>query len=565
MNNLKTILVSAVVLFLTASMAMTQYVYNYQAVYPHNYGNFTTKNYTLAKEFKNQGYLMAAHTRLPSGVTALSGIKLDNNFNLSFNRAYQIPNVKRSSIISHDVIGTSDGGYAVCGMLYDGKMHNAFIAKFDGKFGFQWIRKYPGISNLYSIIEIQTKAKIKQKYIAVGEQVFKGYGSAVLLCVNVSGFPIWERRPASPGKSDRLQFRDVIQLKNSISPVNYLGFAAVGNSRTQPGNNNDVLLSHFDVNGNVNYTQVYGIPNNEKVTYLEQGMGIAEGVKSDLIITGRTQCRYTKEPKRLWDDVLLFSVKSYNGGINWIKRYDMAKSSNRMETGQAVTLRKDEIYVSGYYHGYVFNPDGSYDAFVFKTKVDGSPIQNRIFGDKNYDLAFTVMNNVKYDGIIAAGFSNSFLNTKGYSPYVIETYDKTKKRCHDLITKLPTYKMEMKQWKLKHFKLETKIEKLELWPAKVPVHHKVICPKIPIPIPVPKSAEIEEIATDGVQIYPTIANSHLNVKGVDAGMQYTIFNVSGKLISNGILENSHINIEDLAKGIYIIKMNNQAVKFIKSH
>ena len=549
-------------MFTAATFA--QYVYNYQAVYPHFYGEYNTKNYTFAKEFKNKGYLIAAHSQIPGGSLALSGIKLDDNFNIDFNRAYVIPNMDNASIITHDAKGTSDRGYVICGTLNIPNGRYAFIAKFDAKFGFQWLRYYPRISCFYSITEVTSYNDIKQKYVAVGDYNGYNYANGVILCTNDTGIPVWERRTASPGKSDRLDYRQVIQLKNTFSPVKALMFAAVGNSYTQPNSDQDVMLSYFDINGNVLYTQIYGIPNNQKVSYQEQGFGIAQGLKGDLFITGKTRAQYTNYPNVLWDDVLLFSVTAYNGNLLWAKHYDMPKSMNRGEFGQKVLVKKEELYVSGFYTGYLFNPNGSYDAFVFKTKYNGNPIENRIFGDKDVDYVSTIMNNIKNDGVIAAGFSSSFLGTNRYSPYVIETYDITKKRCHDVITKLPMKEYKLDRTKIRYSKVKTPVEKLPLKEIKMPVDHKVICPKISLPIiPIAKSALNESTNGAEIRVYPTVANTHLNIEGANEGASYAIHSISGKMVTESNWSGAEIDISDLTNGVYILRIENQAIKFIK--
>ena len=46
--------------------------------------------------------------------------------------------------------------------------------------------------------------------------------------------------------------------------------------------------------------------------------------------------------------------------------------------------------------------------------------------------------------------------------------------------------------------------------------------------------------------------------------KYDIYNITGMQILSGILNAEEINVSNLSKGIYLIKIGNSTVKFIKN-
>lgn len=91
-------------------------------------------------------------------------------------------------------------------------------------------------------------------------------------------------------------------------------------------------------------------------------------------------------------------------------------------------------------------------------------------------------------------------------------------------------------------------------------------------LPLPVTVEFEGTKTGGVGIhdanvekpkvyYNSITNS-LIVKSAE-NQKYDIYNVTGMHILSGILNTDNINVSNLSKGIYLIKIGNSTVKFIK--
>jgi hypothetical protein len=68
-----------------------------------------------------------------------------------------------------------------------------------------------------------------------------------------------------------------------------------------------------------------------------------------------------------------------------------------------------------------------------------------------------------------------------------------------------------------------------------------------------------------VKIYPNPSSDFIQVSGIIEEEKYKIFDIIGKEISNGIISNNKaVNIQNLTKGIYLLKFDNgNTIKFIK--
>jgi hypothetical protein len=76
---------------------------------------------------------------------------------------------------------------------------------------------------------------------------------------------------------------------------------------------------------------------------------------------------------------------------------------------------------------------------------------------------------------------------------------------------------------------------------------------------------VEKISDVGLQIYPNPAFTQLHVKfDSQEPANYNIYSIIGQIILQGkVQDNSSINIESLAKGMYYLKIADKTVKFVK--
>ncbi|HEX8561345.1 MAG TPA: T9SS type A sorting domain-containing protein [Flavobacterium sp.] len=83
---------------------------------------------------------------------------------------------------------------------------------------------------------------------------------------------------------------------------------------------------------------------------------------------------------------------------------------------------------------------------------------------------------------------------------------------------------------------------------------------------IPTNLALDQHSKNTVQLYPNPANEVLNIGGDYNAASYQIYDSTGKLISNGVINaESTIDVSQLQTGMYFIKLDSAAaVKFLKS-
>jgi len=81
-------------------------------------------------------------------------------------------------------------------------------------------------------------------------------------------------------------------------------------------------------------------------------------------------------------------------------------------------------------------------------------------------------------------------------------------------------------------------------------------------------AGLDDFSAAAVKLYPNPVSSVLHLQGDNlTASEYAIYNVAGKLVAQNKISDSNdirINVENLQQGLYLIKINNQYLKFIRN-
>lgn len=72
---------------------------------------------------------------------------------------------------------------------------------------------------------------------------------------------------------------------------------------------------------------------------------------------------------------------------------------------------------------------------------------------------------------------------------------------------------------------------------------------------------VEELDITSVYIYPNPVVNTLSIQGVDENTSLEVYNLTGKSIIN--TKGTELDVTSLNEGTYILRINNQYVKFIK--
>lgn len=73
--------------------------------------------------------------------------------------------------------------------------------------------------------------------------------------------------------------------------------------------------------------------------------------------------------------------------------------------------------------------------------------------------------------------------------------------------------------------------------------------------------DVEELDITSVYIYPTPVVNTLNIQGVDENTALEVYNLTGKSVLKD--KGTELDVTSLVQGTYILRINNQYVKFIK--
>lgn len=71
------------------------------------------------------------------------------------------------------------------------------------------------------------------------------------------------------------------------------------------------------------------------------------------------------------------------------------------------------------------------------------------------------------------------------------------------------------------------------------------------------------IESNSLSVYPNPAGNTLHIKGNGSNVSARIHDLTGKTVLSRVLSESEIDVSELSRGVYFLKINNQTVKFIK--
>ena len=75
------------------------------------------------------------------------------------------------------------------------------------------------------------------------------------------------------------------------------------------------------------------------------------------------------------------------------------------------------------------------------------------------------------------------------------------------------------------------------------------------------ATDVEELDITSVYIYPNPVVNTLSIQGVDENTSLEVYNLTGKSVLKN--KGTELNVTSLTQGTYILRTNNQYVKFIK--
>ena len=77
-----------------------------------------------------------------------------------------------------------------------------------------------------------------------------------------------------------------------------------------------------------------------------------------------------------------------------------------------------------------------------------------------------------------------------------------------------------------------------------------------------KTASVETSSVNSIKVYPNPVSSEITLERLTRSMNYEIHTITGQLVKSG-KTSQKINVENLQTGLYILKLENVSVKFVK--
>jgi aminopeptidase N len=75
---------------------------------------------------------------------------------------------------------------------------------------------------------------------------------------------------------------------------------------------------------------------------------------------------------------------------------------------------------------------------------------------------------------------------------------------------------------------------------------------------------VQDVTKDQFALYPNPVKNELYLKGMDKSKDFKIYSAEGRLIKTGIYQlNKSINVSELIPGVYVFKIEDRNIKFVK--
>jgi predicted secreted protein len=277
---------------------------------------------------------------------------------------------------AHELVETSDGGYALTGTLRTAENFDFWLVKTDAYGNMMWSQTYGGPNIDQALAMVQTS---DGGYALAGYTESFGSGSydCWLIKTDVDGNMIWNKTYGGEGG----------EVASSLVETSDGGYALGGQTSSEDGF--DFLLIKTDSYGNMEWNQTYGD------TGWDKAYSLVETPDGGFALAGSTNSFGAGSY-----DAWLVKTDS-NGNMQWNQTYggpDWDEAQSLVETsdrGFALAGRTKSFGA------------GDYDFWLVKTDAHGDMEWNQTYGESNIDQALAIVQ-TSDDGFALAGKTKSF-------------------------------------------------------------------------------------------------------------------------------------------------------------
>jgi hypothetical protein len=280
--------------------------------------------------------------------------------------------------VAYSIQPTRDGGYIVAGSTssFGGGGLDAYLVKLNAEGETAWTRTYGGTQEDVASAVRQTPDDgfiIAGWTFIAGPQVYEGW----LVKTDANGDTVWTRTFGGTNDDKFL----------AVEPAYGGGFIAVGYTASFGAGNYDFWFVKTDDDGNVEWTRTHG------GDLSDQAFAVCQTRDSSFVAAG-----ISSSFRQGRDDAFVVRV-SRTGDSLWARSF----GTTGLDFAHSVCQNSDgDLYLAGASD----SRDGTLDAWLFKTDIDGDIYWAVAFGEDGLDQARSVQA-LSDNGCIMAGTSNS--------------------------------------------------------------------------------------------------------------------------------------------------------------
>ncbi len=535
---MKRFLIFALLFTSIVFISSAQYVNHSQTYY--TFDSAWAENVCLTKALSGDGYVIAPYGNKERSSGFFGLLKVDNDFNVDWKSFYNKSSSYFPYFYTKDLaIDTIKYGYVLCG-TFDYFFTPSYISVFDANGSLLWMKKYPYIAEINSIIPIYYSPTIS--YVACGRN---SEGKAVVFGLDSLGTTIWAKKVTS---FDYSKYTDVIKV-NSTGDIIVTGY--------QESDEVSSIVTRLTVSGNIVFSKEYR--SSEKGLKLN-AVCFDQGIyyyNPTLKLTGSLG-DYSES------DIVMMGITYYDGNLLTANYYDINENSTLEKGTDIMKLRnQNEIAITGESYITDFGITDT-NGFILRLDTNGNYIAATIFGDTYENRLSKIVRNNANNGYTMGGH---LIGDMDDQPYIVEAYNYVQEECYSHEKVVDPNAFTVDTTVVFHANDTVNGFQYNVYNYYNSIKKEVLCEK--------EKSNTERLGQnltteESLIVSPSVTSDFVYISNIDGAIEYEIYSSTGKLLLSSFSNSKSsigLDMTNYSKGVYIIKIlyNNDMItrKIIK--